>query len=164
MGDSIPDLFVTMRDEEIVSGVLLVGTPAGATTAFETNPAETCRIPELRIDTASTRVSIVEHLVGAVTRDECAGDVTAAPCIATYPVEWLRLRVFDRRGKETRDSGAARQFYAKQSGVYARGEQELRRALAAGHPPSSRCDRRMADSLHAMAVRAGVFARPARST
>jgi hypothetical protein len=156
-GDEIPDLFWTLRFEEIIGGMLVVGTPTGAREAFLTDRS-ICSEPSLQDVNEDGLLDIVEYNTGALTRDECRGDALAMPCQQTYATDWAVAHIQIESGF-TNDPSHATQFYLSRSEQYSRSAQQIRQALEDRAAVSPRCDAAMALALDSMAVRAGQLVR-----
>lgn len=108
--DSIPDLFVTLNDEEMISGALLVGTARGSRSVYKSGPM-TCAVPDLEDVDGDGMVDIVEHWAGAVAPGECRGDAAASPCLDRYHLTWERVLVQQANGAFLDDSFRIRRYY-----------------------------------------------------
>lgn len=152
-GDSIPDLFVTLSDEEMISGSVLLGTTGVARVAYMTR-SPVCLVPDLRDVNGDGKVDIVEHLPGAVSREECIGDAAAAPCMNRYHLTWERVLLQRPNGIFADDSGQAHAFYDSMSAEYTKAAGQLNLDLLAGMVPSTRCNAAMLVGIKQMASRA----------
>jgi hypothetical protein len=157
-GDGIPDLFWTMHYEEIIAGMVLFGTRDGAHPVFVTDE-QTCRVPELRDLNGDGKTDVVAYEVGALTLDECQGDVEAAPCQRMYATEWAVawMQIAD---SFVNDPRRAKSFYANAAREYAMSARRIRGQSGNyddGLRPS-RCGLSMADRLDSLAARADSLA------
>lgn len=160
-GDSLPDLFWTIRYDEIIGGMLLLGTDDGARTAFQTDE-RACRIPELVDVTQDGRLDLVEFLPGAFRPEDCQSDPLTILCQAAYPTEWPIVWVQNDSGFAP-DLSKAHGFYSEQGAAFARASTQIRKQQAGTtvNEAESPCASRVADSLARMAVLAvGIGASP----
>lgn len=153
-GDSIPDLFWTIRHEEFIGGMLLLGSRGGASTAFQTD-GRACRVPELRDVTADGRLDVVEYVPGAFTPESCQGDAPAIRCQEEYLTEWPIVWTQSDSGF-TPDSSRARRYYLDRGAQFEAAAtkilEEVRRQPAG--TAHGGCDSATARTLQEMGVRA----------
>lgn len=160
-GDGIPDLFWTLQHEEIVAGMVLLGTANGARPVFVTDE-RTCRVPELRDVNGDGRPDVVNYESGALTHDECRGDALAEPCQRTYPTEWA-VAWIQEADSFVNVPPRAKSFYSDRATAYEAAARQIRSRLASGGKPapSPRCDLHLAAAIDSMAARAHALG-PAR--
>lgn len=153
-GDSIPDLFWTLRYEEILAGMVLFGTSMGARPVFVTTD-DACRLPEVRDINNDGRPDVISYEPGALPLDECRGDPLAEPCQRAYPTEWA-VPWIQHADSFVNQPSLAKSFYSDRAKEYEAGADTLRERLARGGNgvPSPRCDARLASAIDSLAVRA----------
>jgi len=156
--DSIPDLFVTLDYEEMVSGVLLLGNvEGGSRQAFVSRADQTCLPPQLLDVNGDGLLDIVQYSPGAVSAEECRGDAAAAVCVKAYPVAWESVLIQDRRRGFLQDDPRANPFYQTLARKYHQAAGALRRSIESGIGPaaqSTRCNEEMVELLDQMGTRA----------
>lgn len=157
--DTIPDLFVTLIYEEMISGSLLLGTPTGARVVFRSDNATTCAIPELRDVNSDGLVDIVEHLVSTFSADECRDDTGAQACMKAYTTTWLNPVIQKANGDFDADSSRLGDFFRASGSAYSESAERLANDIAKEHIPSSRCDAKLLAGIRKMARRAAALAR-----
>lgn len=150
--DSMPDLFLTSRYEEVIAGTLRIGTADGSKRIYEASEL-TCDPPELRDVDEDGKLDLIERLAGALATDECYGDPEAQRCQEHYPTEWQQVLV-QRADSLVSAPNQVSRFYDSLAVEYSKAAADLRTALARGDAPSSRCNKEMADSLLVFAERA----------
>lgn len=151
--DARPDLFLTLRYEEVIAGELRAATPDGSTLVYSTGEG-TCDLPEVKDVDGDGHLDVVEHLTGALSAGECFGDPYAQRCQEEFPTEWLHVLV-QRDDSLSWEPEAVRQFYDSLSNAYFGAKRRLDSLLASGPQAlSPSCNRSMADSLGALGERA----------
>ncbi|MFQ5473861.1 MAG: hypothetical protein ACE5FA_13390 [Dehalococcoidia bacterium] len=154
--DSLPDLFWTLRYEEIIGGMLLVAHADSALRVFVTGTEE-CSIPELVDLDSDGLLDVVRYTAGAITESECEGDALALMCQRQYTTDWA-TPLFQREGGFVEDVSAARSFYSARAAAHRASATRLSQALASGSVPSARCNETMLSDLRRMAERADSLA------
>ncbi len=165
--DSLPDLWVTVDFEEMLSAELLLDLHDSVSKRYESGLG-TCALPELRDVNRDGRIDIIEHLAGAIGRGECRGDAAAAPCVHAYHLTWERVLFQGPDGAFAQDAAAGARFYDSLSTVYRASANALAQALRAGHTPAARCNGDMLQAIDGLEHRAAQLAgadrmRPART-
>lgn len=157
-GDSIPDLFWTMRYEEILEGSLLLGTQIAAREAFSVSDSS-CSVPQMRDVTDDGQMEILEYVAGALSPEECLGDAWATACQKRFPTEWVRVWVLEE-GEIEIDREHSKSFYASLAEDYETASKELGSMLAQdpAEIPSPRCNMEMVKALDELALRAHAIA------
>lgn len=158
--DSTPDLFWTIRFEEIIGGMAILGVDDGARETFTTN-AMVCDVPELLDVDGDGLKDVIDYQPGALTTEQCQGDAPSLLCQAKYPTEWV-VTWLQRNDAFVLDTLGAGAFYQRLEIQYTDAATRLRRMIAQDSVPEAmllRCDQETARALEALAARAGRIAR-----
>lgn len=156
--DTIPDLFITLDYEEMISGALLLGTPTGARPVFRSVRAVTCAVPELRDVNSDGLVDIVERRVGTFSADECRDDLAAQACMRVYRTMWLNPVIQLGNGNFVQDSSRLGEFFRAADSEYTESSKRLADDISRAHTPSPRCNTRLLTGIQTMARRAAALA------
>jgi len=140
--DSVPMMWITLADEEMLSGSLYAGVGAGVQLTYQSGD-DICKLPELRDVNGDGMLDIVEHMPGAVRGDQCRGDAAVQPCMDRYHLTSEAVLLQNAIGVFTRDSSHESSFYDSLASQYAKSADQLQRDLALRTTPSVSCNSAM---------------------